>query len=293
MTFTQIKYFVEAAKCLNFTQAAKRLHITQPTLSKQITVIERETNMILFFREAKALRLTPCGEIFYKEVSELLNQYEEILLKAQNANSGLNGSVKIGVLEGHDVSQALPKAIKDFENQYPNIKLYMERFSFRQLLEAIYSNELDAIITYDFEVEDKEELDSITIEECSPVVAISKSNPLSEKMDLRVSDLCMEEFAIVNSDECENGVNIVKRDLNKYGGFTPRFYIVDTMESAILWVEGGGKCGLFNTGMSIINSKHIRAVYMPGFPTMEIKLAWKKNSNNQALQLFVEKFKKD
>ncbi len=83
MTFTQIKYFVEAAKCLNFTQAAKRLYVTQPTLSKQINVIERETNMILFFREGKNIKLTPCGEIFYKEVSELLSRYEVILKKAQ------------------------------------------------------------------------------------------------------------------------------------------------------------------------------------------------------------------
>ncbi len=125
----------------------------------------------------------------------------------------------------------------------------MERFSFKNLIEALYNNELDAIITYDFEVEGKEDLESITIEECEPIVAISKSNPLSEKKDLKVSDLSEEQFVIVNPDECENGVNLVKRDMNKYSGFIPKFYIVDTMENAVLWVEGGGKCAVFNTGM--------------------------------------------
>ena len=48
MTFTQINYFIQVARCLNFTEAAARLYVTQPTLSRQITAIETELNMQLF-----------------------------------------------------------------------------------------------------------------------------------------------------------------------------------------------------------------------------------------------------
>ena len=36
----RIRAFLAAAECLNFTEAARRLYVTQPTLSKQIALIE-------------------------------------------------------------------------------------------------------------------------------------------------------------------------------------------------------------------------------------------------------------
>ena len=38
MTITRLQYFVEAAKCENFTQAARNLYIAQPNLSRQISL---------------------------------------------------------------------------------------------------------------------------------------------------------------------------------------------------------------------------------------------------------------
>ena len=63
MTLTQIKYFIEVAKCLNFSEAAEHLFITQPALSRQITAIETELNMQLFIRGSKKLSLTPSGQL--------------------------------------------------------------------------------------------------------------------------------------------------------------------------------------------------------------------------------------
>ena len=42
MTITQMKYFITAAKCLNFTKAASQLYITQPALSRQIAAMETD-----------------------------------------------------------------------------------------------------------------------------------------------------------------------------------------------------------------------------------------------------------
>lgn len=61
MTITQIKYFITAAKCLNFTKAASKLYITQPALSRQISAIEEELNVQLFVRNNRSVKLTPAG----------------------------------------------------------------------------------------------------------------------------------------------------------------------------------------------------------------------------------------
>ena len=50
MNLLRIRYFVEAAKCENFTEASKNLYTTQPNLSKQIAIMEDELGVLLFHR---------------------------------------------------------------------------------------------------------------------------------------------------------------------------------------------------------------------------------------------------
>ena len=62
MTFNHIYYFLECAKCLNFSEAARNLFMTQPALGRQITALEKELNMQLFFRSTHGMKLTPAGK---------------------------------------------------------------------------------------------------------------------------------------------------------------------------------------------------------------------------------------
>lgn len=48
MNISQIRYFLEVARCKNLTKAAQNLHITQPTLGRQISTIESDLNAQLF-----------------------------------------------------------------------------------------------------------------------------------------------------------------------------------------------------------------------------------------------------
>lgn len=290
MTFTHIEYFIQVAKCLSFTEAAKQLFVTQPTLSRQITVIERELNMILFYRNSKSLKLTPCGELFYEEMTKLMKNYEQILFKAQQVNQGLSGTLRIGVLDGQDVSRILPDAMKYFEQQYPNIKIFLERLSFKKLVEQVYNNHLDAIITYDFDIEHKPGLTYIPIEQCEPIIAIPKCNKLANQEYVTIKDLEKEPLVIVNPNECEKGVNLIINECQKYGGFYPNLYFVDTMENAILWVEAGKKCAIFNTGMSIMNSNTVRFIALPEMTPMNLVLSWNSQNNNFALPLLINYF---
>ncbi len=72
MNLTQIEYFLEVAKSLNFTKAAKSLHVSQPALSKQIANLERDLEVLLFFRTNKAVSLTPAGAQLEKDLQVVL-----------------------------------------------------------------------------------------------------------------------------------------------------------------------------------------------------------------------------
>lgn len=67
MTITQMKYFITAAKCLNFTKAASQLYITQSALSRQIVAMEEELNLQLFVRNNRQVKLTPAAVVLLEE----------------------------------------------------------------------------------------------------------------------------------------------------------------------------------------------------------------------------------
>jgi DNA-binding transcriptional LysR family regulator len=53
MTSDQVKYFLEIAKCLNYSMAAEELCISQSSLSKHIQNLEMELGVRLFTRTTK------------------------------------------------------------------------------------------------------------------------------------------------------------------------------------------------------------------------------------------------
>ena len=224
MTFVQISYFLEVARCLNITEAAKRLHITQPTLSRQINVMESELNMQLFIRGRNSLRLTPAGAVLRTEMEAMMENYHQMLQRAEIASWGISGSLRIGILEGYNVSPVFSSAITWLEQEYPNIKIHMSRHSYSKLLESLYNGKLDILISYDFHLADRPNLDTMVLETTYPVIALSKNHPLAQREIVTLADLGQEQFAMVREEVCPSGVDLVRRTFLGFARVLPRFF---------------------------------------------------------------------
>lgn len=62
MTTEQIQCFFKVVEYGSFTAAASALYMTQPALSKRITALENELNIVLFDRDkSKQIQLTKAG----------------------------------------------------------------------------------------------------------------------------------------------------------------------------------------------------------------------------------------
>ena len=78
INFQQMEYFLSVAEKLNFTEAAKSLYISQPSLSKQISLLEEELGFALFIRNKRSVRLTPAGEVLNRKWKLLLTDLERL-----------------------------------------------------------------------------------------------------------------------------------------------------------------------------------------------------------------------
>ena len=61
MELRQLKYFVEVAMSLSFSEASRKLYITQGTISQQIRQLEDEMGTQLFDRTSQKIVLTEAG----------------------------------------------------------------------------------------------------------------------------------------------------------------------------------------------------------------------------------------
>ena len=66
MNDLQIDYFMAAATNLSFTKTSEELFVSQPAISKQISLMEKELGVKLFIRNNKKTTLTKAGELYYE-----------------------------------------------------------------------------------------------------------------------------------------------------------------------------------------------------------------------------------
>ena len=118
MDFDHLRYFQTLAACGSYTAAAKQLFISQPALSYAISQLEARTEIKLFERTARGVRLTPAGEEYLKHVDRAIEELDIGKARARTIAGGAS-IVRISLMR---VLGAifLPNAITRFKQAFPD-----------------------------------------------------------------------------------------------------------------------------------------------------------------------------
>ncbi len=292
MTITQMKYFITAAKCLNFTKAAEKLFITQPALSRQIAAIESELNMQLFIRNNRSVKLTPPAVVLLEEFQKIYDDYNLAIAKAANSFAGISGELNIGVLDGADVGDLFPGVLRYFEQFYPQVKINLRNYSFNLLIEKLYSGDLDLIITLYFDVENRENIQTKVIEHTRDYVVVHKNHPLAGEKYVKLSDFRDDTFMMVSPEDSETSPRLIM-DAIKSAGFMPKIKFASSVQEEMLWVEAGVGVCILDGRNSMRKNPSVRFLDVDQVSDPSLTLAWNVDHYNPMKEIFRNNFLKD
>lgn len=126
MDLRHLRYFVAIAEHGSFTKAAEVLHIEQPPLSQQIKSLETELGVQLFIRSRRGAVLTDFGEQLFEKAQTILRLEHQFHLLAKGLSLGEQGRLRIGMAGAVALLPLIPKAIRAFREQWPDIVITLE-----------------------------------------------------------------------------------------------------------------------------------------------------------------------
>lgn len=88
--------FVCVADCGSFTKAAEKLFITPTAVMKQINSLESHLNLKLIERTRQGVRLTPAGEVIYKDAKFLFDFSKRSIKNAEQAMNVHDKTFRVG-----------------------------------------------------------------------------------------------------------------------------------------------------------------------------------------------------
>lgn len=124
MELRQLQYAVQLAAEKNFSRAAEKLHIAQPSLSQQISKMEKELGVLLFQRSTNFVEMTHAGEQFVVKAQQILDLVEQLRKEMEDISQMRKGKLVVGSLPITG-SHVLPLVLPVFHGRYPDIEVVL------------------------------------------------------------------------------------------------------------------------------------------------------------------------
>lgn len=122
MDLKQLEYFVRVAEVGSFTRAATLLAVTQPSLSRQVRLLEVELRQTLLLRNGRGVQTTDAGSVLLKHARGLLLQADRARQDVKEVRGAAVGRVVVGIPSSVGRFLSTPLAFA-FQAKFPKATL--------------------------------------------------------------------------------------------------------------------------------------------------------------------------
>ena len=199
MELHQLRYFVAVAQMGSFSRAAERCHVSQPSLSQQITKLERGLKQRLFDRLGRRVVLTEAGRLLLERATTVLSAVEDAERQMRDAVDLEGGRLAIGAIPTV-APFLLPPALKRFVARHPAVELTIQEQVTKQLIAATAAGELDLAIMALPVDDDRLIAETILTEQL--LLALPPRHRLTRQRRICMEDLAQERFILLDEMHC-------------------------------------------------------------------------------------------
>jgi DNA-binding transcriptional LysR family regulator len=259
MELRHLEYFVAVAEEASFTRAATRLHVSQPGVSAQVRLLERELGEDLFDRSGRAVRLTEVGEAVLGYARAALDAAADVRLAVDEIAGLVRGRVNVGMVVAC-AAVDVPELLARFHGQYPAVEISLTEANSDRLIADLVAGELDlAYIAVGAETPPGIELRILADE--AMVAVVGPEDPLAGAGSFQL-DILRERAVICLP--LGTGVRALVDEACAAGGFRPRVALEASNLGIVAQLAARG------LGVAIVPAS-VAAAGPPGLQTIPIE----------------------
>jgi DNA-binding transcriptional LysR family regulator len=214
----QLKYFREVAERQHVTRAAEKLFVSESAISRAVTQLEEELGVPLFYRQGRAVVLSPYGRLFLENVTRALSVLEsgKRLLREQTEQE--SGTVSLGFLHSLGI-EMVPGLIKEYRRKHPRIQftLLVQR-SGEMLMEELAGGGIDLCLSVPGMFGQSDVRWNHLLDE-ELLIAMPRTHRLAARRTLSLKELSSEPFLALSP---EHTLRIIFDRLCADASFVPK-----------------------------------------------------------------------
>ena len=210
INFSQLRSFHAVAKTESITLASKLLNISQPTITKQIQLLEEFYSINVINRHARGITLTDLGKKLY-EITSIIFELEEQAIQLFSSNLNIN---KGTLVTGTSGTNYIIKLVKEFKKLHPGIELKIISSNSNEILDKLYNYEIDVgVIGKPLTVKFKSDLYYIPYLKQKIVIIAGKGSKFYNKNTIQLKEL--NECNFINRENGSETRKVFEEALSK------------------------------------------------------------------------------
>jgi DNA-binding transcriptional LysR family regulator len=231
MQIESLKVFCDLAETESFTKAAQINQITQSAVSQQISSLERTFKSLLIERSKKKFRLTREGEILYDYSKQVIQIYDSLHHRLQEAKDIISGTIRVSTIYSiglHD----LPPYLKKFLKAFPTVNVHVEYRRSNQVYEDVLGNVVDlGLVAYP--VRDPK-LEIVPLRKDKMVLICHPHHPFAKEKAIRLKTLADQKFVSFEPDiPTRKAIDKILKDSNVHVQNVMEFDNIETVKRAV------------------------------------------------------------
>lgn len=140
MEIRQLKYFSEIHRTGSVSLAAENLGLTQPALTQQIALLERELKVRLFERSRRGMAVTEAGQVFAIKAAAILQSCSELETALKPGGTPMQVSFAVGeTLAAHFV----PRLLVNLRRVFPDTRFRVIESNLTEIRAALREGAVD------------------------------------------------------------------------------------------------------------------------------------------------------